>query len=49
MPDIKEYIPEYTPLWRGEEQCNKCDAIIIPANEDFQVMIPGSCKRRTIV
>jgi hypothetical protein len=41
MPEIKDYIPEYTPLWRGEEQCNKCDAIIIPANEDFQVMIPA--------
>lgn len=41
MPDIKEYIPEYTPLWRGESECNKCDAILLPTNSDFQVMIPA--------
>jgi hypothetical protein len=40
MPDINDYIPEYTPLWRGEEQCNKSDCINIPADSTFKFLIP---------
>lgn len=40
MPDINDYIPAYTPLWRGEDDCGKCDAIIIPPSSKFYFMIP---------
>lgn len=35
-----ELIPIYTPLWRGEDDCGKCDAIIIPPDSKFFFMIP---------
>lgn len=40
MPDINQYIPPYTPLWRGDDECGKCDAILIPPASKFFFMIP---------
>lgn len=35
-----ELIPIYTPLWQGDSECNKCDAIIIPVAYDFTFALP---------
>jgi hypothetical protein len=36
----EQLIPRYTPLWRGEDECNKCDPIIIPVGADFIFALP---------